>query len=307
LLSLTEIQQNNGAIQQQFDARFHVSNNGQRGEKVLTWVVPPQTDGEPTDTDYIVIMHRVNFAEVPKNPAIETDLFGTKDGEAQMTMAATHLVNGAKVREVAILEAGAPTHIFFRGGWAIFSDFVRVGLEHILGGFDHLLFLLTIVIAAAGWRYWLAVVTSFTVAHSITLALSALNIVRIPANIIEPGIAASIILMAALSLRSARVDDPRTKWSRVAIVFACGLLHGFGFAGAIGAMAVNTESRIATLAGFNVGIELGQLLFVGAVLLLIALFKRLGQIGLADQLPRLASSAAVIFGAALLFQRLEIF
>jgi hydrogenase/urease accessory protein HupE len=305
LLSLNELQNNAAPIQSQFARRFHVSDAGNPATPVLSWVAPPQNDGEPLDSDYVVLLHRVNFAKTPANPVIKTDLFGTKAGEAQMTLKASR--NNKTESEVAILTTSAPEHIFFRGGFAIFADFVRIGLEHILGGFDHLLFLLTIVIAAAGWRYWLAVVTSFTIAHSITLALSALNILRIPANIIEPGIAASIILMALLNLRSAKVDDARARWGRVAIVFACGLLHGFGFAGAIGAMAVDSGSRIATLAGFNVGIEIGQLLFVGAVLVIIALFKRIGQIKIADQIPRFASIAAAALGALLLVQRLEIF
>lgn len=302
-LSVLEIEAGYRAIQLQFEARFHVSSDGVRGEKVLTWVVPPQTDGEPADTDYLVIMHRVNFASLPETPAIETDLFGTKAGETQMTMTATRQVDDAKVREVAILQAGAASHTFFRGGWAIFADFVRIGVKHIWGGFDHLLFLLTIIVAAAGWRYWLAVVTSFTLAHSITLTLSALNIIRIPASIIEPGIAASIVVMAVLNLRYRTIADSRARWVPVAIVFGCGLLHGFGFAGAIGAMAVDTGSRIATLAGFNVGIEIGQFLFVGAAMLIITLLRRAGKVRIANRLPRYTSIAAAAFGAALLVQR----
>ena len=300
LLSVAEIEQHNHAIQQQFYARFRVSINGKQGTKALTWVLPPQTDGTPVDTDYIVIMHRVNFVEAPKTPAVETDLFGTEPGESQMTMTASRRDEGTKVSEVAILDAGAPAHTFFRGGWAIFTGFVRIGMKHILGGVDHLLFLLTIIIAAAGWRYWLVVVTSFTIAHSITLSLSALNIIRIPANVVEPGIALSIMIMALLNLRAAGSKGG----TRIAIVFACGLLHGFGFASAIGAMAVDSSTRIATLAGFNIGIELGQFAFVGAVLLTIYVVGRVGQIQGANQLPRYASLAAVGLGLLLFTQRL---
>lgn len=305
LLSTTEMQQHTPDIVRQFEARFHVSDESNPNSSVLNWVMPPQSDGAPVDSDYVIVLHRTNFAKVPKNPVLNTDLFGSKAGESQMTITATR--NNKTVTEVAILEASAPSHIFFRGGFAIFSDFLRIGMEHILGGLDHLLFLLTIVIAAAGWRYWLGVVTSFTIAHSITLALSALNIIRIPANIIEPGIAASIVIMALLNLRSGTARDSRVKWTRIAIVFACGLLHGFGFAGAIGSMTVDTGNRLATLGGFNVGIEIGQFLFVGAVLLTIALFRRMGRIEIATRLPRLASFAAAGLGLFLFIQRLGIF
>jgi hydrogenase/urease accessory protein HupE len=304
LLSPTEMQTHTPDIVRQFGKRFKVTDVGNDSSPSLSWVMPPQSDGPPVDTDYVIVLHRVDFTAVPKNPVLETDLFGSKSGEGQMTITATR--NNKAESEVAILEVSAPSHTFFRGGFAIFTDFVRVGMEHILGGFDHLLFLLTIVIAAAGWRYWLAVVTSFTIAHSITLALSALNVARLPANIVEPCIAASIVIMALLNLRSGFATDRRAKWTRVAIVFACGLLHGFGFAGAIGAMAVDTGSRIATLAGFNVGIEIGQFLFVGAVLVAMTLFQKMGRIELASRLPRFASIAAAGLGLAFFTQRLGI-
>jgi hydrogenase/urease accessory protein HupE len=304
LLSATEMQKHTPDIVRQFAKRFKVADADNAASPSLSWVMPPQSDGPPIDTDYVIVLHRVDFANAPKNPTLETDLFGTKGGENQMTITATR--NNKTESEVAILEASAPSHKFFRGGFATFIDFVRIGVEHILGGMDHLLFLLTIIIAAAGWRYWLGVVTSFTIAHSITLTLSALNIVRIPANIVEPGIALSIVIAALLNLRTRSDNAVGKGWARIAIVFACGLLHGFGFASAIGAIAVDTGSRVATLAGFNVGIEIGQFLFVSAVLFAIALFKRMGRIEIANQLPRFASFAAAGLGLFLFSQRLGI-
>lgn len=303
-MSIVEMQKHTPDIVRQFAKRFKVSDEGNLAAPALSWVMPPQSDGPPVDTDYVIVLHRMDFASAPKNPILETDLFGTKDGESQMTITATR--NNKTETEVAILEASAPSHKFFRGSFVTFTDFVRVGIEHILTGFDHLLFLLTIIVAAAGWRYWLGVVTSFTIAHSITLTLSALNIVRIPANIVEPGIALSIIMMALLNLWMGSRTLTGTGWTRIGIVFACGLLHGFGFASAIGAMAVDTGSRIATLAGFNIGIEIGQFLFVGAALLAVTLFNRMGRVELTNRLPRFASLAAVGLGILFFGQRLGI-
>ncbi len=157
--------------------------------------------------------------------------------------------------EAAVLSAGESTHVFFRGGLATFSHFLRVGVTHILGGFDHLLFLLTILVAA-GWRYWLATITSFTVAHSISLALAVLGIVRLPAAFVEPAIAASIVLVALGNLWRRPQTTGIHPW-RIAVVFACGLLHGVGFSSAVGAMPLDTGNRLATIAGFNLGIEAG--------------------------------------------------
>jgi hydrogenase/urease accessory protein HupE len=350
-LSLEELQRNNAMIVEQFSARFKVTDGDNKGETVLNWLVPPQTDATETTDDhstYVILMHRVNFARAIEHPTISTDLFGTGPGESQMTITATRNfaavgasgVNPAAsapaetvggLREVAILQSGAGTHQFFRGPWSIFADFISIGCKHILGGVDHLLFLLTILVVGAGWRYWLAVITSFTIAHSITLALSVFNVLRLPSNVIEPCIAVSIVLMGLLNLLALRQSKAPNLLARICIVFACGLLHGFGFASAIGAMAVDTRSRIATLAGFNVGIELGQFLFVGAALLAIAttgklLTKFRPQGGKADspgfdvlpsqnksvdqtigaQLPRLASGIAIICGTVFFFQRLGV-
>ena len=302
LLSIAEVEAGNQIIRHQFDSRFHVSSEGKRGTKVLTWVMPPQS-GDTADTDYLVIMHRANFEKPPNNPRVETDLFGTKAGEAQMVITATRKVAGVKASEISILETDNPAHTFFRGTWAIFADFVRVGAGHILGGADHLLFLLTIVVAAAGWRYWLCIVTSFTIAHSFTLVMSALNVVRISSSVAEIGIAASIVVMAMLNLFSSGAIKTKIEWKRIIIVFTCGLLHGLGFAGAVNVFATGSGNQIATLLGFNVGIELGQLLFLGALLLISTLVTRFGWARVAQQLPRLASWCAVILGLILLTLR----
>lgn len=305
LVSLAEVQRHTNDIQQQFAARFHISNNGQAAVSVLSWVMPPVDDG--TESDYVVMLHRANFDADPTNPQVVTDLFGTKSGEGQMTVKATHVVNGNKVSEVAILESDTRSHVFFKGTWSTFTDFVRIGVDHILGGVDHLLFLLTIIVAAAGWRYWLAVVTSFTIAHSITLVLSAVGTVRMPASIIEPGIAASIVVLALLNLRKAQDDSRTSVRARIGIVFACGLLHGFGFSSAIGNMAVDTGSRLATLAGFNVGIEIGQFVFLGSVVVLAALVRRWmpspTRFSMRFSLPQVASAVAVTVGSVMFFER----
>lgn len=298
-ISSVEIQKHTAAIQQQFSAGFHLASDVGRGKPVFNWVMPPQTDDTPT-SDYVVILHRSDFAELPKTVKIDLGLFGTKAGERQMTVKAT--LNN--VSEVAILKPNGAAHQFFRGKLAIFADFVRIGIEHILTGYDHLLFLLTILVAAAGWRYWLGVVTSFTIAHSITLTLSTLDILRIPANIVEPGIAISIVLMALLNLyRPAAIMDKRRMWIRVGLVFACGLLHGFGFASAIGAIAVDSGNQFATLAGFNIGIEIGQFLFLAAIMLLTWAVSKVWRPQFAAKIPQLASVVAAVFGLFFLAQQ----
>ncbi len=300
MLTTQEIEQHHQSIKQQFADRFKVTNDGQAGTSALSWVMAPDGSGAQMQADYIVIMHRTNFPVVPENPVLTTDLFGTNPDEQQITVKAT--LDG--VSEVAILRPDVTAHQFFRGGWATFLDFIRIGGEHILMGADHLLFLLTIIIAGAGWRYWVSVVTSFTIAHSITLTVSALDIFRISPDIVEPAIAASIILMALLNLSYRQKKDATFGWTRIGVIFACGLIHGFGFGSAIGAMTTDAGSLIATLAGFNIGIELGQFLFLGVLLLLVWVLHRFGNMKIADRVPKFASATAIILGFTLLIQRI---
>ena len=144
----------------------------------------------------------------------------------------------------------------------------------------------------------------FALAHSFTLALSALGIFRIPASLVEPGIAASIVVMAMVNLWYWQTRRETSGWTRLAIVFGCGLLHGFGFASAIGAMAVDAGSRLSTLAGFNVGVEIGQFLFLAAVSLVITALARTQLSRFQAHLPQLASLTAAGLGLVLLIQRL---
>lgn len=298
-LSSAEIASHSLQIIVQFNKRFEVLSDGKLGTIGLTRITAPESSDEVVDTPYVIVMQRIDFSSVPSRPSLSTDLFGTAPSESKMTITASF----EKATELAILEPGNSTHQFFRGGLATFIDFVRVGIEHILGGIDHLLFLLTIIVAAAGWRYWLAVVTSFTIAHSITLTLSVLGIASISSEIVEPSIAASIVAMAALNLWRGAVVEKNGQWIQVMVVFACGLLHGFGFASAIGETGIDAKNRLATLAGFNIGIEIGQFLFLSAVLLVIIVAKRLISTRIAQQIPRIASAVAGVFGIIFFIDR----
>jgi hypothetical protein len=119
---------------------------------------------------YVVVLEAVQFSRPVDELALRTDLFGTGDGEATLSRFERPGISshGADT-ELAILDPLIPTHMFFRGLWSTFAQSVEMGIEHILTGPDHLLFLLTILIGAAGWRYWLSVISSFTVSHSVTL------------------------------------------------------------------------------------------------------------------------------------------
>ncbi|MEC9365275.1 MAG: HupE/UreJ family protein [Pseudomonadota bacterium] len=171
------------------------------------------------------------------------------------------------------LDAGRPDFVFApaaRPRAVALRAYFGLGVEHILFGIDHLLFVLGLLLVV--WRTQarraarlLTTITAFTAAHSLTLAAAMLGAVRLPAAPVEAAIAASILLLAVELARSERSDalTLRIPWLPA---FAFGLLHGFGFAGALSDIGLPEQARVPALALFNLGVEIGQLAFVAAML-----------------------------------------
>ena len=168
------------------------------------------------------------------------------------------------------VDIAAPTG----GAFAVFAAFVGHGVAHILFGYDHLLFVLALMLIVRNTRALVLTVTAFTVAHSITLALAALGVVHVPGPPVEAAIAFSIVLVAAEILRM-RAGQPSLTANRPWLIAFCfGLLHGFGFAGALSEIGLPSAELPLALFGFNIGVELGQLAFIAAVLALVALARK---------------------------------
>jgi len=156
----------------------------------------------------------------------------------------------------------------------VFFDYLRLGFDHILGGFDHLLFVFGLILLVDGTTALVRTITAFTVGHSATLSLAALGMVRYPTALMELIIAISVLLVAIELTR--RVPPMSTLMRRRpwAVAGAFGLLHGLGFAGALAEVGLPENEIPAALLAFNVGIEIGQLAFVAAVLPLRAIARR---------------------------------
>jgi hydrogenase/urease accessory protein HupE len=146
------------------------------------------------------------------------------------------------------------------------QKFFKLGMEHIFFGFDHLCFLLALFVVATP-RDLLKIITSFTLAHTITLLLAALNVVRLPSRLVESSIALTIVYVAAENLW------PKPRPHRWALTFAFGLIHGFGFASVLESLALPSSGLIRCLLSFNVGVEVGQLVIVAAFLPLVLLLR----------------------------------
>ncbi len=154
------------------------------------------------------------------------------------------------------------------GRWDVARTYLGLGVEHILLGIDHLLFVLALVILVDGARRLFWTITAFTAAHSITLAAATLGWIHVPSPPVEAIIALSIVFLASEILH-ARAGRPGLTYGHPWLVaFAFGLLHGLGFAGALAEIGLPQNAIPVALLCFNVGVEVGQLLFVGAMLAL---------------------------------------
>lgn len=154
--------------------------------------------------------------------------------------------------------------------WNSFTNYVQVGFVHIVPkGLDHILFVIGLFLLSASLRPLLIQVTTFTIAHSVTLALGIYGIISVPSSIVEPLIAASIIYIGLENIYS----DKLSKW-RPLVIFLFGLLHGLGFASVLKEIGLSSGNYITSLIGFNVGVEVGQLSVIAACFLLVGVWFR---------------------------------
>ena len=184
-----------------------------------------------------------------------------------------------------------------QGTLAVVRRFVPSGVHHILIGPDHLLFLVGLLLLGGSLRQLIAVVTAFTIAHSITLSLAALNLVTPPARIVEPAIALSIVYVGADNLMVHGGRDVRA-W----IAFAFGLIHGFGFANVLREMDLPSRALGWTLFSFNVGVEIGQIFVVVAVASALAALRARSEAA-GRRLAFAGSIVVIVAGAYWFIQR----
>jgi hydrogenase/urease accessory protein HupE len=203
----------------------------------------------------------------------------------------------AESRVLAIGEAGGGD----AGGEAEKGGFYRffvLGIEHILTGYDHLLFLLALLLPGGSIGRLAGIVTAFTAAHSITLALAALEVVTLPAAPVEAAIAASVVLAAFSGLR---VKPDAAGDHRALLTFAFGLVHGFGFAGILRSSGLPADAVTLPLLAFNLGVEAGQL---GVVLVALPIIHALSRAPLGRRLIRAAGWLIAAAGTFWLADRL---
>jgi hydrogenase/urease accessory protein HupE len=180
------------------------------------------------------------------------------------------------LRQQAILSAARTDAMYYagtaQGALAVVRTFVPSGIEHIIIGPDHVLFLVGLLLLGGSLGRLAAIVTAFTIGHSVTLSLAALDIVTPPARLIEPAIALSIVFVGADNLLVRKATAPRDIRAFVAGVF--GLVHGFGFASVLKEFGLPASALGWSLFSFNLGVEIGQLAIVAAVASILTTIRR---------------------------------
>jgi hydrogenase/urease accessory protein HupE len=197
----------------------------------------------------------------------------------------------------ALLDASNTTVTLSAPAPSLLSTMQRylvTGIEHIFLGYDHIAFLVGVVLWARRLIPVIKIVTAFTIAHSITLSLAALNIVVLPGVVVEPAIAASIVFVAMANFFSRDID------SRWRVTFAFGLIHGFGFASALREVGLPANAVVTALAAFNVGVEVGQVAIVSIVVPALIVLDRL----MATDRAKPVRAASLVYALSLLISLL---
>jgi hydrogenase/urease accessory protein HupE len=269
-------------------SRLRLSADGQ--PVTIAWAPTPRS---LVDRQSIEFEGRVVLPATATRIAIDASLFPYDPAHQTFV----NVYQGTAVSQAA-LDARHTHYEYFAGSRqsavAVVREFIPAGIHHILIGPDHLLFLVGLLLLGGTIRQLLIVVTSFTIAHSITLSLAALNIVSPPARLIEPAIALSIIYVGADNLLARNGRDVRA-W----IAFAFGFIHGFGFANVLREMELPRAALGWSLFAFNVGVEIGQLLVVVGVASLLAWLRSRSE--LAGRQVAFAGSVVVIAAGAFWF------
>ncbi|MDF0645414.1 MAG: HupE/UreJ family protein [Nitrospira sp.] len=273
-----EVQANHGGIATYALSRLRLQSQGAACRTAVTdHLIDRHTDGA-----YAVLrltaMCPANIIQL----AIDYRLLFDLDAQHKGLLRLTH----KDKTQTSIFSQDSPSRSFSMGdtsGWPQLGQYLHEGVWHIWQGFDHVLFLLVLLLPAVLVRvdrHWqavedlssavrevVAIVTAFTVAHSLTLSLATLGIIQLPSRLVESAIALSVAIAALANLYPTML---RRRWF---VAFGFGLIHGFGFAGVLSDLGLPQDSLLLSLVGFNVGVEIGQLAIVALFLPLAYTFR----------------------------------
>jgi hydrogenase/urease accessory protein HupE len=292
------------------------------GEYLLKWKIPPvmpagqepavelrhnscglsdgSVGGRPAG-----LVGKKRYSCSQSNPAFSIELIYPRNNPALTSLIVYKPLSGDPLQVFSGPEKTLVLLPLASSAMAVATEYTVAGIEHILIGADHLLFVLCLMLIAGTFKRLLLTVTGFTLAHSITLSLATLDIFRLPSELVELLIALSILLLAVEIIKRQKDQRQSFTWRYpVSVSAVFGLLHGFGFAVVLQELGLPAAMKVQALLFFNIGVELGQLAFIAAVLLMVTLAVR--QIATVDKHQvRLAGMAVYAIGVCSAYWLLE--
>jgi hydrogenase/urease accessory protein HupE len=246
------------------------------------------------DRPFAVINLTYNIKHKPEKLVIEYNMF-LDDSDPSHANFASIKMNGEQQEEILSFES-REIEIGEVSFLQTTKQFIILGLEHIFTGYDHIMFVISLLIGAKTIRHIFTLVTGFTIAHSITLALATFDIIQLPSRFVESAIALSIVYIALINIFNK--DSKHQPW----LAFGFGLIHGFGFAGILSEMKLDPNHMATSLFSFNIGIEIGQLLIVSIAFPIILWIKKITIKPIKWVIPS-TSVAILAFGLVWFIQR----
>ncbi len=278
-LSVTEFDQHQDAIKAMVIENVILQNKLQHLPLQGLMISPswPEDKQSQILADQIVVMGRFNLASdgtaesttLNKDYRFSINLFGQKNSERQFQITVTHA--NSENSQLLLLSPKNNASAISPSETELFFNYFKLGLLHVVKGWDHILFLLLALAVSLHWRHVASTLTLFTIGHAISLYFSVTGVISVPAYLLEPTIIATIVAIAFFDYyrrNSRRILSARL---RHALVFGCALIHGLGFASALVELGFNKAQLLPGLLGFNLGIELSQL----SIALLLILFYQL--------------------------------
>jgi hypothetical protein len=300
LLSIDELRTHGSSIESQIKQGVALDSDLGRSalEGIMLNTAPPDSNPAAPST-HMVVLGRFAIPELATDLKLSLRLFGKRVDEQTEHIAVTR---GAQ-SQLITLTPERPQGAVLPSAWTSFAEQIQLGALHVLSGADHLLFLLVVLAAVWSLRHVVLALTCFTAGHAVTLVACVWYGLSVPASVVEPAIAATIVGMALFDRWSSHRSLTNAVAIRLTWVFVCALIHGLGLAGALSDLGVNGMGKAWSLAGFNIGIELGQIaVALTAALVLRAVRQVSGPNGL-TKATRSASYASMALGSFWFFQR----
>jgi hydrogenase/urease accessory protein HupE len=234
------------------------------------------------------------IARPTSSVGIDAPVFSDYPGDTTVVL----VYRNGEIVDRTVVDRDSPRAILAETNRVVFGRFVGMGIHHILSGLDHVLFIFGLLLVRGTLRGLLGMVTAFTVAHSITLSMTALQIGSLPPRLVEPVIALSIVAVGLENLFRRTSDFERRVW----FAFGFGFFHGFGFAGALAEAGLPHQAIAWSLASFNIGVEIGQACIVLLAVPLLRLLTRMNP-ALSDAVTRYTSAGIATAGLLWFVQR----